>query len=180
MCLALHFGCSGLPRLYWRWEGDRANSDRQHKRGQWPRRAEWRVQTGWEEKTSRREAQPRGRSSGRLWKLCPQGFYGLAEEAKLSPIWSGESPVCVGEGSLGLWKLPSAFWTGSKSKLYLYIKQLYPIERRSQALKFMRREEAHFPMFIKNLQDFWKPSREKIVKTLPVFLTWHLEKRKAK
>lgn len=106
-CLALHFECLGLLRLYWMWEGGRTNRDRQCKMGQCSQRAAWRVQTGWEEKISRREAQPQGRLLERLWKFCAWGFYGSAEEAKLSLIWSGESPVCAGGGPLGLWKLSS-------------------------------------------------------------------------
>lgn len=83
------------------------NRDRQCKMGQCPQRAAWRVQTEWEEKISRREAQPWGRLLERLWKFCPLGFYGSEEEAKLSLIWSGESSAYAGGGPLGLWKLSS-------------------------------------------------------------------------
>lgn len=114
--------------LYWGWDGAEQTRDRKCKMGQCPQWAAWRVQTGWEENISRREAQPQGRLLGRLWKFCLWGFYGsAAEEVKLSLIWSGESPEQEGDRRASGSSLQTSFWTGSKSKLYLYTKQLYPI-----------------------------------------------------
>lgn len=58
---------------------------------------------------------------------CALGGF-MAQQRKPSSSWCGESPMCAGgdcwaSGS----SLQTSFWTGSKCKLYLYIKQLYPI-----------------------------------------------------
>lgn len=99
MCLALqtHVAWPLGVQFILRWEGGRANRDRKCKMGQCPQQAARRVQTGWDEKTYRRESQPQSRLLGRLWKFCLWGFYGSAEEAKLSLIWSGESPELEGD-----------------------------------------------------------------------------------
>lgn len=127
VCSALHFVCSGLLRLYSMWEGGRTETDNvrwdnAHKGQHGGFRLNGRKKF-LEEKHSLGAGYWRGYGNSALW-----GF--MAQKRKPSSPWSGlVKALHMQEGDH--WasgsSLQTAFWTGSKSKLYLYIKQLYPI-----------------------------------------------------
>lgn len=137
------------------------------KRGQRPQRAAGGFRLDGRKKSLEEKCSLGGGRQGGCGNPALMGFAAWPDKAKLSPVWCWWQSCVVQEGNCRgsgssfqpafLWLHP--LWIESKSKYYLYTKQLDLIQRRSQGLKLMRREEAHFPLFVeisKIFENHWQ------------------------